>query len=902
MALVKRVLVSRAAWVWVVVCLLAVISCEPQAPVSAPTIEPTDQSAVEPAVIEPAGPADVEPSVPAAPEEVEPLWADALSAAQDGQFDEALEKVRLAGAAAPDDPRLAPTVDLLESYLDHQQRAEAQRAAEYAQAVDRVQRAMMVQTYLADKDNGKMLTSLREQVDTLNDIYQRVTTPDTLRDVPAEQARMMTDESLAALAEAIDAVKAIRKAVDDHGPYGTEFLLVAETLSDELQRFRQAWAEADLGTPQAQEASARRIRAFESDLAEAMSDVDVMVSKQPWRTALVQGAMAKKVASPADHVGEQAWYVQLLKDIERRGQDMIGQAEWPAALVAYRGLETIEPDNEDFKRTSKLVRKHVRMLGLYGDLDAKDATVDAADDSGDDDDEGEVGDDADAGETPAPRETWRQMVRGVSEQTVRSIITRVDSYYVTDVDYAKLIRGALTSVQVLAETPQVAGTFEGLADETQRRAFLDVIEQAVNALPAPRSEADKLDRLDLVVALKTVLESSEQTVKLPVGVLAVEFVEGFLGELDEFSSPIWPDQISQFNKLTRGHFVGVGIQVQKEPGEPLKVVTPMAGTPAFRAGIRMGDQIMAVDGKPTRDLPIDDIIEMIMGEKGTTVVLQVRRRGTVKLIDVPIVRDTIKILTIKGWRHTPDGEWDFMLDPDHRIGYIRVARFTEETAADLAEALKTVRRQGAESLILDLRLNPGGLLRAATRTVDEFVGGGQIVMTRGRKSQRTEARATWRGQYVKGPVLILIDEYTASASEIVSGALQDMGRARVLGQRSFGKGSVQQVLLVGSPSAQALLKLTAAYYYVGPSEKLVHRQNGAKEWGVEPDVAVAMTPQQLKAWLEIRHETDLLHEVNPEQVEADLARQLDADLQLTAALTMLRMQHLATQGADQAAR
>ena len=408
--------------------------------------------------------------------------------------------------------------------------------------------------------------------------------------------------------------------------------------------------------------------------------------------------------------------------------------------------------------------------------------------------------------------------------------------------------------------------------------------------------------LDSRLALKMVLDGSDQTVKLPVSVLAMEFTEDFLAEMDDFSQPIWPDDVAQFDKMTTGHFVGVGIQVQKETGEPLHVVMPIAGTPGFRAGLQAGDKIMAVDGVPTIDLPIDKIIDMIVGERGTTVVLRVLRRGTSQPVDMPIVRDTIKIASVKGWRLKPDGKWDYMLDTRYRIGYIRLARFSEETAADMVEALKELRRQGATSAILDLRLNPGGLLNAAVRTTNEFVDEGKIVSTRGRNERGIEFKANWRGQYVDGPLIVLIDEYSASAAEIVSGALKDIGRAVIVGQRSYGKGSVQKVLHISPRPMEARLKLTTAYYYVGPSEHLVHRTNGAAVWGVEPDIEVVLTPQQTKRWLDLRRRTDLLHDVDPEQLDEDLAEQYEADLQLLTAVTLLQLGELKTDESTTAVR
>ncbi|HDZ22528.1 MAG TPA: S41 family peptidase [Phycisphaerae bacterium] len=848
-----------------------------------PATAPTPVEAPTPAVIKPV---PMPPTPPAdAPARAAELRGDAVTDALLGEFDVALDKLRRAAALAPNDSKTAMSVELLKTYVARRHEAETQRAAEYVQAVRRVKRAMMAQAHLTDDSDQKHLETLREAVGQLAKTYEGLTSPRALREAGADEAKQMRADSLEALDKAqakLGEIKGLLLAGGD-GEYRREFVEVVDALLAELSRYRQAWADANFASPDDHETSVRGIQRVESDLAYAISDVEVMVSERPWRMALVHAALARKVASEADRITEQPWYRQLLADSVERGQALIDEAEWTMALVAYMGLEAMVDGNGEYKRTAKLVRRHVRVLGLYGPPETAPSGADAPIDEFWQDDE-----------------FWRDVVQGITEQMVRTIISRVDSYYVTTIDYRKLIHGALTSVLVLAETPQITGTFEGLADDSKREAFGRAIHNAIDHFAA---KPDPLDYLELLLALKTVLDASDATVDLPIGVLGMEFADGFLDELDDFSQPIWPKEVSQFNKVTKGAFVGVGIQVHKDLGEPMKVVTPIAGTPAFRAGIQTGDLIVAVNGVPTKDLPIDHIIQMIVGDKGTTVVLRIRRRGIVAPMDVELVRDTIKIRSIKGWRLGPTGEWDFMVDPAHKIGYIRLARFTEETASDLTRALKALQGQGATSVILDMRLNPGGLLRAATRTTNEFVDGGKIVMTRGRHVPKVEYKANWRGQFVRGRLVVLIDEYSASASEIVSGALQDMGRAKIIGQRSYGKGSVQQVLPIALPpnEAQALLRLTAAYYYVGPSEHLLHRTSGAAVWGVQPDVVIRMTPRQIRRWLEIRQQTDLLHEIAPDRLEADLAEQYEADLQLITAVTLLKLEYLHTAPEEQAA-
>jgi len=480
------------------------------------------------------------------------------------------------------------------------------------------------------------------------------------------------------------------------------------------------------------------------------------------------------------------------------------------------------------------------------------------------------------------------MVAHVDADMVEKVIGQLDLNYVSSIDYRKVTKGGLTSIKVLAETPQASNSFPGLSDDVKRKAFLAAIDRQIRDVEM----RDRVSHLDLILALNSVLHSSEQTVDIPTEVLAVEFTEGFLGELDKFSSMIWPSDVASFEKQTMGRFYGIGVQISKEPGEPLRVVTPLAGTPAFNAGIQAGDLITKVDGKPTEKMSIDKLIKLIMGDKGTTVDLTIRRGGVEKVYK--IVRDEIRIRTVKGWRSLPKGEWDFLVDETDKIAYIRVTQFTRDTAGRIEETLANLQKQGVTSVIMDLRFNPGGLLRSARDVSNEFLRSGRIVSTRGRHTRPTDLNASLGGEYIDGDLIVLVNQYSASAAEIVSGALQDWKRARILGQRSYGKGSVQNVISLRSHNA--LLKLTTAYYYL-PKGRLLHRKPGAKDWGVDPDVEVFLSPREARRWLEIRRKTDILQDADQGQQAEYLARQYEADTQLSTAVLILKLSKLRGKGA-----
>jgi len=381
----------------------------------------------------------------------------------------------------------------------------------------------------------------------------------------------------------------------------------------------------------------------------------------------------------------------------------------------------------------------------------------------------------------------------------------------------------------------------------------------------------------------------------------MEFANGFLNELDRFSSMIWPDEVSDFNKQTMGRFFGIGVQIRKQPNGPLKVVTPLAQSPAMKAGIKAGDSIIAVEdpktGKgmqATAELTIDACVKLIMGEKGTKVFLRVKSGDEDPPRRVPVVRGEIHIRTVRGWRRLDGGAWDYLVDSEAKIAYIRIRQFTDKTTGHLAEVLDELRSHGVRSLVLDLRDDPGGLLRAATDVADEFVSRGRIVTTRERR-QAGPRNAKGSGNYLKGDLVVLVDRRSASAAEVVSGALKELGRCTIVGQRTFGKGSVQHVIPI--PRHKAFLKLTTARYFVGNREKPVHKEEGAEDdsddWGVIPHVKAKLSGRQEREVTVLQRRNDVIRDrVDTKQLSENLARQYAADVQLQTGVLLLNLMRL----------
>lgn len=336
-------------------------------------------------------------------------------------------------------------------------------------------------------------------------------------------------------------------------------------------------------------------------------------------------------------------------------------------------------------------------------------------------------------------------------------------------------------------------------------------------------------------------------------------LEGMLQNLDPHSTFINTGEWRQFRRQIEGKFGGIGIQVGvDEDNGRLKVIAPMVGTPAYEAGILAGDLILEIDGQSAEGMSTEKAAEFLMGRPGTPVKLSVLHEGSEDPEPITITRAIIEVPTVLGDRRKPDDEWDFMLDKNNRIGYIRITTFSQNTVDELKKALGQLKDEGAKGLIIDLRDDPGGLLSAAVAIADIFLDKGEIVSTKGRNTDARRYDAQKDGLYEDLPMAVLINQNSASASEIVSAALQDHKRAVIVGQRSYGKGSVQNI--IDLDGGNSVLKLTVASYY-RPSGENIHRFKNAKttdKWGVSPDpgAEVKLSTREFINWFRARRDRD----------------------------------------------
>ena len=297
-------------------------------------------------------------------------------------------------------------------------------------------------------------------------------------------------------------------------------------------------------------------------------------------------------------------------------------------------------------------------------------------------------------------------------------------------------------------------------------------------------------------------------------------IRGMLSTLDPHSAYMTPEMYKEIQVETKGEFGGVGIQIGIKDNR-LAVIAPIEGTPAQKAGIRAGDFITKVNDETTKDLTLMEAVQRMRGVKGTKVNLTIQREGVTDPLLFTLIRDTIRIESVRS------------KTLENNIAYVRLTQFQESTGKDLSRALKQFRDQKVTSTILDLRNNPGGLLTSAVEVSEQFVGAGKLIVSiKSRDGKKDEYVSRSKDQQEDHPMIVLVNEGSASASEIVAGALQDWGRAVVIGTTTFGKGSVQTILPLGDGSG---LRLTTAKYYTPKGRSI-------QSTGITPDIVVK--PQQ----------------------------------------------------------
>jgi carboxyl-terminal processing protease len=562
-------------------------------------------------------------------------------------------------------------------------------------------------------------------------------------------------------------------------------------------------------------------------------------AKAEWPKAMDNLAAAFWTASSEDAFRQEFWLKAFTAKAFSFAEDLRKRGEWTDATRIYAELALVFPDDQTYKDLRTRCAAHASLEAGYNDPD------------------------------------WKDRLAGITPAMAQDAFARIDKYYYSTPDIKKMAVDAIERLTVLAETTALAKTSSDPSDSDKAlsghhpvahpdlAAFggLGNPEKRLQFVAKLRHQAELLDKADSVgvkqlnASLSEVLEANRLTVALPEEVVVSEYVSGAFDALDRYSSMIWPAEQAEFRKHTTGEFSGVGIQINME-GERIKVFSPLEDTPAYKAGVEPGDTILSIDGKPVKGITLEQAVRRITGEAGTSVTLTMERSGGEAPFDVKMKRQKITVPTVKGWERDAAG-WNYFVDPDRKIAFVRVTSFTETTTDAFRSTLEQLRKQGMKGLIVDLRLNPGGLLKTAVEMCELFLPPGKdIVSTKGRASEPWQIKSRSPGEFADLPLIILINDYSASASEIMAGALHAQGRALLVGERSWGKGSVQNPWPLCS--SDAMLKLTTALYYLPFMDRSIHRDEDSKEWGVAPDVQVKLTPKEARRILELRRNSDVL--------------------------------------------
>lgn len=534
--------------------------------------------------------------------------------------------------------------------------------------------------------------------------------------------------------------------------------------------------------------------------------------------ALVSISLAHSVADNPDDFLKEAWVVEALENAVKAAQEYEAKGKWYAAARVYVRLQDLYPLNRDYRKALERCQDHIRLELTY-----------------------------------EPESDWESAVADISKDMAYDAFLKISTDYLKTPDFREAVLGALRQVLLMTKTPKLAKVFEKLNDKEAVSDFSTRVEARLRFAEAK----DSLTVHELIAHFERVLEINEENGLFPQPVLVREFTYGALQPLDKFSDMIWPADVPEFNKHTQGRFSGVGIQIRKNDGEPILVVSPLKGSPAYRAGVRPGDLITRINGKNAAKYTITRAVREITGPVGTTVNLTVKRPGQEQEFELTLERQEINVESIKGFDRDDHDAWKYMLDENQKIACVRLTNFTENSADELKKVLTDLTKQGLRGLIFDLRDNPGGPLKAAVDVSGMFLPPNKpIVSTRDRNSSPWEVSSPGDVSYTDFPMIVLTSRYSASASEIVTGALQVHKRALVLGERTYGKGSVQQVLPLNR-SRMAFLKLTTQLYYL-PDGRCLHKDDDSVTWGVDPDISARVFPKERFKLYELQLKRDIL--------------------------------------------
>ncbi|MBN1805036.1 MAG: S41 family peptidase [Sedimentisphaerales bacterium] len=513
----------------------------------------------------------------------------------------------------------------------------------------------------------------------------------------------------------------------------------------------------------------------------------------------------------------------------------------------------------------------------------------------------------------SPCETLEERFRGVEKEMFIKTIVFLNLYYVNVIDYVQMANKAVERCKLLGEVIGVSSRFDpdslksgagssnaepfSPPDKMELATWSASLDALLDEVKLAGEDTLGFDKRLFIEVFEKVLKLNELTVNIPQPILIAQFSEAALSSLDPYTVIIWPKQVEDFEKMMTNEFTGIGIEISKPKGL-LTVASLLPDTPAYKSGLDAGDIIQAVDGVKTKDMTLTCAVHKITGPKGTKVTLTIERPGEEKTKEITIIRDKIVVPTIRGWQRTDTGKWRYMIDEENKIGYVRLTSFAAESAVSLERVLLKLESQGLRGLILDLRSNSGGLLDSAVEVVDKFIEEGLIVKRQpGFGRMPISENASKKNTHPNYPLVILVNSGSASASEIVAGALADRKykRAVLVGSRTHGKGSVQGI--TSYPGKGAQLKYTMAHYHLPSDQRVESREAmkklGREDWGIGPNVVVELKSNEIKEMIQMQRDNDVLvqanhNNANNKQNKHTVKETLAADPQLAVGLLVVK--------------